>query len=296
MRSDPGQVAEPDDSEEVLEEEARPEDYADREGYQSSFLGIEIALPEVHDDGDVLRFLVDGQKVSELKYEHFSVILSESRRFCFYSAVNIDGGLSRRAQRTRWRTDPRIGRDQQIANECYGNSPRFARGHMTRREDPIWGTPAVAKRGNDDSMHVTNAVPQMQPFNAGIWLGLEDYALENAREDDMRIAVITGPVLRNDDPIRFGVQIPLTFWKVITFIHDETGEPSATGYTMSQADFLREEEFVFGQHETAQVPLSAIEAMARVSFSGELRRLDPLERVAESRPRELRAFHQIRFR
>jgi len=36
-------------------------------------------------------------------------------------------------------------------------------------------------------------------------------------------------------------------------------ELSATGYTMSQEDFLREEEFVFGQHETSQVPIALIE-------------------------------------
>ena len=52
---------------------------------------------------------------------------------------------------------------------------------MTRREYPIWGTPEPAVRGNADSMHVTNAAPQMQPFNGGVWLELEDYALQNAR-------------------------------------------------------------------------------------------------------------------
>jgi endonuclease G len=135
----------------------------------------------------------------------------------------------------------------------------------------------------------------MQPFNAGIWLGLENYALQHARQDDMRISVVTGPVLRDDDPLLFGVQIPLTFWKVIAFINDDTREPCATGYMMSQKDFLRDEEFVFGRHETSQVPLSFIEAIADLSFSGELRRLDPLERAIEARPTVLRDFSEIRF-
>ena len=78
-------------------------------------------------------------------------------------------------------------------NECYGNPPKFSRGHMTRREDPAWGDPETAKRGNEDSMHVTNTVPQMQAFNSPIWLALEDYALQHAREDDMKISVFTGP-------------------------------------------------------------------------------------------------------
>jgi DNA/RNA endonuclease G (NUC1) len=255
-----------------------------------------VPLPQVRDDRDVLTFVFDGKKERELKYEHFSVVMSRSRRLCHYSAVNIDGHQTRKAKRPGWRLDPRIDRDQQIHEKVYGNEPKFARGHMTRREDPIWGAPTVAARGNSDSMHFTNAVPQMQPFNAGIWLGLENYALDHAREDDMRISVITGPVLSERDPLRFGVQIPTSFWKVIAFIHDETGEPCATGYTLAQDGFLREEEFVFGQHKTAQVPLSVIESMAGVSFSSELHRLDPLERVQEARPRPLKDFRQIRFR
>ncbi len=280
-------------------EEGRPEDYANREGYRADFFGDrgpELPLPEVENDSDVLGVRVDGRKQRALAYEHFSVVMSESRRLCYYSAVNVDGGQSRKMKRTAWRVDPRIPREQQVSNGVYGNAPKFSRGHMTRREDPIWGTPRSAALGNSDSMHLTNAVPQMQPFNAGIWLGLEDYALENAREDDMRLCVITGPVFEDDDPELFGVQVPVNFWKVIAFIHDETGELSATGYTMSQAGFLREEEFVFGQHETAQTPLSVIESLAGISFSPELVRLDPLERALESRPRRLQSFDQIRFR
>jgi endonuclease G len=276
-------------------EEGRPEDYADREGYDPAFLGGQVALPDVQDDGDVLRFELDGRELRELAYEHFSVVMSKSRRLCLYSAVNVDGSQTKKVKRSSWRRDPRIGHDQQIDGACYGTAPRFSRGHMTRREDPVWGTAESAARGNSDSMHVTNAVPQMQSFNAGIWLGLEDYALDHARADLMRISVFTGPVLRADDPIRFGVQIPTTFWKVIAFEHDQTRALCATGYTLAQDDFLRDEEFVFGQHRTTQVPLSVIEALAGVSFPAALKRLDPLERVPESVPRTLRDFAQIRF-
>jgi endonuclease G len=277
-------------------EEARPEDYADRRGYDPDFLGETIDLPEVQDDADVLSFLFDGRKQRELKYEHFSVVMSKSRRLCRVSAANIDGSQPRKVKRPGWRRDPRIRADQQVDSGCYGNPPRFSRGHMTRREDPIWGTPESAARGNSDSMHVTNAVPQMQVFNAGIWLGLENYALENARHDRMRISVFTGPVLRDDDRFLFGVQVPTTFWKVIAFEHDDTHELCATGYTLAQDDFLGDDEFVFGRHKTAQVPLAAIEGMAGVAFPALLRRLDPLEGVAtESAPRALTDFAQIRF-
>ncbi len=278
--------------------EARPEDYADREGYQTGFLGddAEVPLPEITGAAaDVLEFDEDGDSASVLKYEHFSVVMSSSRRMCFYSAVNIDGKQTKKVKRPGWRFDPRIPQTAQIKNECYGNEPKFARGHMTRREDPVWGSEGDASKGNSDSMHVTNATPQMQPFNAGIWLGLEDYALENAREDDMRISVFTGPFLLDDDPVRFGVKVPVSFWKVIAFIHDETGELCATGYTMSQEAFLSEQEFVFGQHSTAQTSIASIEQRAGIDF-GPLAALDPFETVTEAPQRPLRDFSQIVFR
>jgi len=60
--------------------------------------------------------------------------------------------------------------------DVYGDSPRFARGHITRREDPIWGQDeTIRKLGNRDSMHYTNVAPQMQTFNGDVWLKLEDY-------------------------------------------------------------------------------------------------------------------------
>ena len=157
---------------------------------------------------------------------------------CFFSAVNIDGNLSKKSERVGWKWDPRIPRAQQIMNECYGNPPKFSRGHMTRREDPAWGDAATAKRGNEDSMHVTNTTPQMQAFNSPIWLALEDYALDHAREDDMKISVFTGPYFDESDPVMYGVRIPLAFWKIIAFIHDETGELCATGYEMHQEQSL----------------------------------------------------------
>ena len=274
--------------------ESVPEDYVGRTGYSPTFVGPAIPLPVVKNTRDVLTFPWKGRQESVLKYQHFSVVMSRSRRLCIYSAVNIDGSSPRRGKRPSWRLDGRIPASQQIREECYGNEPLFARGHMTRREDPIWGTPEQAELGNADSMHVTNTVPQMQPFNAGIWLALESYALENARDDRMRISVFTGPFLLADDPIREGVRIPRSFWKVIAFIHDTTRKLCATGYTMSQEDFLRDEEFVFGKHKTSQTRIADIERNARLSF-GQLSRLDPLKRGERGVAAPLTDPSQIRF-
>lgn len=272
-------------------------DYADRKGFETSFLEdaegfVKVALPRVKNTNDVLKF-GPGKKSSVLKYTHFSVVMSESRRLCYYSAVNVDGMHYKRMKRTGWRLDPRIGEKYQIMKECYGNPPKFSRGHMTRREDPNWG--ALAKQGNDDSMHVTNAVPQMQSFNAGVWLSLENYALENAKHDKQKICVMTGPFLRNDDPKKFGVQVPVEFWKVIAFIHDETGEICATGYTMSQENYLRNDEFVYGEFMTYQVPIKLIEKKANISF-GQLSKVDPLkDEIFETISSPIQSVRQIRF-
>ncbi len=274
--------------------ESVPADYVGRTGYSPTFVGPSIPLPVVKNTRDVLTFPWKGRPESVLKYQHFSVVMSRSRRLCIYSAVNIDGRDPRRGKRPPWRLDGRIPASQQIREECYGNEPLFARGHMTRREDPIWGTAKEAELGNADSMHVTNAVPQMQPFNAGIWLALESYALENARTDKMQISVFTGPFFRTNDPVREGVRIPRSFWKVIAFIHDETRKLCATGYTMSQEDFLRDEEFVFGRHQTAQARIADIEQRAGLSF-GRLAALDPLKGHERGLATPLTDPSQIRF-
>jgi endonuclease G, mitochondrial len=292
----------------IDETESVASDYRDRSGYDPEFLGSRfvVDLPTVtrHAD-DVLDFEFDGETQTELRYEHFSVVMSRSRRMCFLSGCNIDGNLSKKSARARWKGDPRIPKSQQIMKECYGAPPKFSRGHMTRREDPGWGTPAVAKRGNEDTMHVTNVAPQMQAFNAPIWLALEDYALQHAREDEMKISVFTGPYFTDRDPDMYGVLIPLTYWKVIAFIHDDTGKLCATGYEMSQEQSLQREEFVFGvftspQLGTAtQVPIRSIEAKNGIHF-GKLASVDPLagdeEGVSDAGPRTpLLALEQIRF-
>ena len=292
----------------IAETEAVASDYRDRRGYNPAFLGEQFAvdLPTVDRNvDDVLDFEVDNALETELRYEHFSVVMSRSRRMCLLSACNIDGNQSRKSARRAWKWDPRIPKAQQIMRECYGPPPKFSRGHMTRREDPGWGSPTAAKRGSEDSMHITNTTPQMQAFNSPIWLALEDYALQHAREDEMKISVFTGPYFTDNDPEMYRVRIPLTFWKVIAFIHDRTGELCATGYEMNQEKTLQpEEEFVFGAFTSpqlgiaTQVPIRSIEARSGISF-GKLAAVDPLAGEEESltgvAPRQLLFLEQIRF-
>ncbi|SEB04163.1 DNA/RNA non-specific endonuclease [Pedobacter hartonius] len=260
--------------------EMLPDDFNDRDGFIAEFLGedFKVSLPTVERDKDqVLLFELDGKEISELKYRHFSVVMNSERRMCFFSACNIDGLTSiRGVQRSSWKTDPRIDQKLQIIKECYGDPPKFSRGHMTRKEDPIWGTLPLAQQAGADTFHVTNATPQMQPFNAPVWLELENYALENARQDQMRISVITGPVFSSDDPEKYGLKIPVDFFKIIAFIHDETKMLTATGYTISQQDYFSPQEFIYGPLKTYQVSISTIEERTGLKF-GNLSSVDPIK-------------------
>jgi endonuclease G len=144
----------------------------------------------------------------------------------------------------------------------------------------------------------------MQSFNSPIWLALEDYALQHAREADQKVSVFTGPYFRQDDPTMYGVRIPVEFWKVIVFVHDETGELCATGYEISQEGNLEQPEFVFGDfvspqlNMSTQVAISTIETIERkagISF-GQLADFDPLAQEGVEEPRRpLLHPEQIRF-
>lgn len=278
---------------------------ATRDGYQEKFLGNANAVP-LPTPGAKLKTAVTtfgtGSKESILKYTHFSVIMNKIHRMCMFSAVNIDGkaSVSIKGQRPSWQFDPRLvvkGKPSnvyQIKDECYGNERdgKFSRGHMTRREDPVWGS--LAPQANRDTFYVTNATPQIQPFNAPLWLGLEDYALQNARQDDMKISVFTGPIHEKTDPIYFGVKIPVRFWKIIAFIHDHTHKLCATGYVMSQESKLPGNEFIYGQYLTYQESIREIERLSGINF-GKLAQIDPFKVRPEGPPMPLLDFDQIQF-
>lgn len=248
-------------------------DYIGRNGYDPNFIpGVELALPglganapdatPLHDEA----LFEDGADPHELKYQNFSVKMCRSRRQPFYSAVNIDGRQSARGvERTNiWKYDPRIPIDAQIIKECYGRKEDglFSRGHMTRREDPNWGASTdLIKQADADTFHVTNASPQQQSFNAGLWLDLESYILDNTDDENIRASVMTGPIFDQDDPIYRGVKVPISFWKIVAFTHPATKSPAAIAYRRTQASFLpkpSKSRFIFGDFDDTQVSISSL--------------------------------------
>lgn len=261
-------------------------EYLDRDGYQPGFLDKqdEVAMPKTGTWSKEVAKLLEvaretGRDDSELRYTHFSCKVLKSRRLPLFSAVNINGKSWRDdvPRSPTWRFDPRIPKEFQILEECYGpeRTGFFSRGHMTRRQDPIWGP--LAEQANLDTFHAPNAAPQMQGFNGGIWNDLEDYLLFNT-DSRMKISVFTGPIFAKADPSVHKVKIPVEFWKVVVFIHDRTREQTATAYTCSQAKYLpgyAKPAFVFGEFLNMQVPITRIEELTDLDF-GTLRERDVL--------------------
>lgn len=238
-----------------------------RGGYDASFLsGWKIPFPKPKG-----KALTDARKIGssiEIKYTHFSVVLSKSRKMTLFGAVNIDGAKSRRIARTPivWAFDGRISEKFQWGDALYDNND-LDRGHMVRREDPVWGTMAEANQANEDTFHFTNSCPQMAGVNQHIWLGLEDYVLKHARADKMRVSVFTGPFFTKKDLKYRDALVPLSFWKVVAIVTDD-GRPSATAYRVSQEKELSELEFVYAGYQTFQISIQQVIDGTGIDFSG----------------------------
>lgn len=258
--------------------------YDDRQGFDPLFIDPAMAVPlprlAVTVARDAATHTWRGRKTHVLDYTHFSVAVSKSRRLPIYSACNIDGAHAIDVPRTNiWKYDPRIDQKYQILKEVYGDQKAgyFSRGHMTRRQDPNWGSKKTARQADADTFHATNAAPQVQGFNGGLWDEVEDYVLANTQRDRMRISVFTGPVFRADDPVVHGIKIPRQFWKVVAFVHDESRALSAIAYLCSQARAVADLEptFVFGEFQDQQRPIGAIQALTGLTF-GDLAQRDVL--------------------
>ena len=274
-------------------------DYANREGYDAIFLGDDVPLPVLTEQlaaqAAVNNEATEGPRYL-LPYHHFTVVMNKARRLAFYTAVNIDGALSREPKRARdhWYFDPRVAADEQTGKDVYdGNDLDL--GHLVRRLDPAWGdTDGVAKLANDDTFHFTNCSPQHKDFNRNKtrWAGMEDYILQHADNLKFKVNVFTGPVFATDDDAYRGVQLPRQFWKVVTMVKTD-GQLSATAYLLSQSDLITglrsREPFSYGEYRTYQVPVRKIEELTGLSF-GTLADADPLARERGVTPRELDSF------
>lgn len=236
-----------------------------RTGYDAVFLGRKVPLPALtaRNRADALSLIGSSDVV--LTYQHFSIVMSRSRRLALFTAVNIDGQHLRNVtrQRDRWVFDSRIARGAQAGPELYDGTV-FDRGHLVRRLDPVWGKQAL--RADADTFHFTNCAPQHEHFNRREWHALEDYILKNANVHDLKVSVFTGPVFAPGDPVHSGVGVPLEYWKVIAF-QRENGTLSASAYLRTQRNLPGVREFAFGAFRTYQVPVAEIERLSGLRFA-----------------------------
>ena len=260
--------------------------YQNRPGYQVNFLGNgnkRVELPQLSEaiqTQAARNQMAEGSNNPfELKYHHYSIVMSKVRRLAFFTAVNIDGSKSKspRRENDKWFYDPRLKKEEQCGNELYQSNP-LDRGHLVRRLDPAWGDDdQMVKVANDDTFHWTNCSPQHQDYNQSqtLWAGLEDYILKNADNKDLKVSVFSGPVFADSDREYRGVKIPKQFWKVVAMVK-QNNRLSATAYIVSQEELIDnlEAEFVFGKYKTFQVSIEAIEQLTGLNF-GNLKSVQP---------------------
>ncbi len=250
-------------------------------GFDPNFLPLKVELPALDDETAPL-----------LNYRHFSVKMNPERRLPYYTAVNINAEKynqlkeqlpTRKELGDNWVTEPRIPKTEQLPESFYDHND-FDLGHMVRREDALWGDSVEeAIAANNDTFHLTNAVPQHKDFNrnAQRWKGLEDYALKNARANDLKVSVFSGCVFDENDRTFEAVKIPGKFWKILVMVK-LNGELSATGYLVQQDDLIRsiterEAGFRYEQFKTYQVPISKIEELTGLQFG--LNDHDPMQKM-----------------
>jgi endonuclease G len=255
-------------------------------GFNHEFLSkqkVDFPIFGKRHKGDIAP--VENSSKSVLHYMNYSVVLSKSRKFPFFTASNIDGELFKKASRAKsWKKDERA-KEYQWGQELYSaEKSDFDKGHMVKREDVQWGeTIGLAQLAADSTFYYSNAVPQHKDLNQEIWKSLEDYILHTeTRKKNLKICVFTGPVLTENDPLfvtkvkEESVLLPTIFWKLVVF-QKEDGQLYRVGFMMSQnrlliengiveeleAGFAEDELFMqFDDAATYQVNVSLIEKLA----------------------------------
>ncbi len=208
-------------------------------GYDENFLGdgCTVPLPRLTGPAKEDALVFDNKGNYVRNYTHFSVVMSKSRKFALYTAHNIDGAkLQARIKRGDFMFDEKVGEKNQIGHFLYANNP-IDKGHLVRRLAVAWGSRKEAKRASDETFYYTNITPQHRLLNQVTWHKLENWLLERADEQDRKVSVFTGPVLRDDDKEYRGVKIPMDFWKIIV-VKKKDGTIAAAGFIMSQKKLI----------------------------------------------------------
>lgn len=275
--------------------------YEEREGYDSDFLGTSVPLPWLSDDlyEKAARNSQATSRRHVLTYTNFSIVMNRERRLAFFSAVNIDGSnpgvIPKNGGASHsWYFDDRISKDYQMDNDYYrdfqGEKNPLDRGHVVRRIEPTWGknSERIVKAHND-TFHWTNCSPQHSRFNKQgfLWAKIENFLLNNARAENQRISVFSGPVFRETDPFYMaptGVQVhlPVEFWKVV--VYTSNGQLKARAFLLSQEREVDNlvEALEYDNYNEYQLPINELEDIIDIQFENpfsgfDLKRFDQFQ-------------------
>ena len=255
-----------------------------RRGFNPGFLSFAVPLAGFTDT--LTNDLAKLSNSREIKYTHFSVCLSMSRKFPRLVAWNIDGSVIKKVSRTgiRFVKDERGGLEAfQIGDELYANNP-IDRGHLARRADLCWGVNAEARQANRDSFFFSNITPQHERFNqgqrGGLWGRLEDAIFEDVDVEDLRVSLMGGPILRKNDPTFQGIPIPTEFWKLVAYTDSADDVDKVRAFILTQRnlvdDLVEPEALELGEFQVFQVSLRRVEQETGVRFTTAFKKLDTM--------------------
>lgn len=284
-------------------------DYSDREGYDERFVGPRVPLPTLSPKGMrrvSRRVDVDRDDNHLLPYHHYTAVMNRARRFCFFTAANTTrdpellGSKRREDMVDTWIFDARIPESHQVGHKEFYGPAIFDKGHVHRREDGYWGRDeAEQDGGNNDTFHFTNSTPQHPRFNQsskrGEWGELENHVAEQL--GSQRFSIFAGPVFRADDPEVEGVQVPLSFWKIVIAKRGPRGGGAlgAWAFHLDQSHLPVEsalERFDPGRFVRRQVSVKEIERLTDVRFDDVVHDADVLGDGAA--PVEIESLRDVR--
>jgi endonuclease G, mitochondrial len=254
-------------------------------GYDPNFLShVHLPLPQLT-SAQLLQtaHLLSNAAAYELKYTHFSIVMNKLRKFAFFTATNIDGSQwkAEMKERIKFTKEKDLLPEHQTGDELYSfykskTNNDFDQGHITKFQDPQWGSKTIATTAASDTMRFTNCVPQHCTLNRGAWKSLEDYIVKqfttDTGADGNKISVFAGPVLSANDPFYIdkingqSLQIPCMFWKVIVF-RNKKDKLSAVAFMMSQLTILRKYNFVVAKAEETLAAKSAKQVDTKEFFA-----------------------------
>ena len=162
----------------------------------------------------------------------------------------------------------------------------YSRGHLCKKYI-AWRLGAEADR---ETHNTANACPQIQKFNAGIWLDLENKT-EKWADKFNEVWVICGPGFDKTRKIEYigdagemKVAIPHYFWKIIARV--DNGNVKVLAFNYPHKAISKESDKY--NHKKYAVKIDSIEALTGLDFFSKYENQDELESVKNTKIWEIK--------